>query len=238
METNQPNVETKKSFKDVLLSILTKIKNLLVLFWKEVIVYPLFILTHPSLGWQIFKQEKKGKMGAALMIILLFVIMKMLEYKYAGPVVNTNNPYKFNSIQILAYSAIPPFLLAVANWSVTTLMDGKGKMKEIVMMACYSYFPIMLIGFINIVVSNFVTSDEAQFVTLLNIIGWALTGFMAITGLISIHEYGLGKVILSILFTIVATAIILFLCLLIFNLAQQIYGFFYEIYEEITVRYL
>lgn len=208
------------------------------IFYKETFKYPSYILSHPVDGWQTFKQEKKAKMWAALSIIALYVIMKMVEFKYLGQVLNTNNPHKFNSITILVYGAVPPILLSIANWSVTTLMDGKGKMKEIFMMACYSYFPVMIIGFLNIVISNFVTVDEAQFLTLLTILGWVLTGFMALTGLISIHEYGLGKVLLSVLATIVATAIIVFLALLIFNLAEQIYAFIYQVYKEFSTRYM
>ena len=117
-------------------------------------------------------------------------------------------------------------------------MDGKGKMKEIFMMACYSYFPVMILGFINIPLSNVITASEAQFIQLIQILAWTLTGFMALTGLISIHEYGLGKVLWSVILTIVATAIIVFLALLIFNLAEQIYGFLYSIYDEISTRYM
>lgn len=241
METqNEKPLESleSKSFGQTLKGILVSIKNVLGIFWHEIFAYPLYIITHPMLGWQIFKQEKKGKMWAAITILFLYVIMKMVEYKYAGPVVNNNNPHKFNSLRILVYGIMPAILLSVANWSVTTLMDGKGKMKEIFMLACYSFHPVMVIGFFNIVVSNFVTVDEAQFVTLLKIIGWVLCGYMALTGLISIHEYGLGKVLFSVLLTILATAIIVFIALLIFNLAEQIYGFFYQLYDEFSTRYM
>ena len=107
-------------------------------------------------------------------------------------------------------------------------------MKEIFMMICYSLVPTMLIGYLNILLSNVLTLDEAQFITLLNIIGWVLTGFM---GLVVIHEYGMGKTLWSIILTILAALIIAFIALLIFDLAQQIYGFVYSLYKEITTRY-
>lgn len=238
MENSRKETNSKKNILAYVVAFFTAIKAGISIFFKEVISYPAYILTHPIAGWQEFKQEKKGKMSVAVGIVLLYVVMKMVEYKYLGPVVNTNNPYKFNSIQILVYGVVPPVLLSVANWSITTLMDGKGKMKEIFMMICYSYFPIMFVGFFNVLVSNFITLDEAQFVTLLNIIGWTLTGFMVFMGLVSIHEYGIGKVIWSIFLTIVAAAIIIFVALLIFNLAEQIYGFIYSLYNEISARYL
>lgn len=228
----------KVNLLEVAKKVIATIKKACKKFYDEVFRFPGYIMSHPVQGWQEFKQEKRGKMSVAITIILLYVVMRMLEYKYTGPVLNTNNPYKFNSITILVYGIMPPILLSVANWSVTTLMDGKGKMKEIFMMICYSFFPVMLIGFFNIILSNFVTEDEAQFILILNIIAWALTGYMALTGLIGIHEYGLGKVLWSVIATVIATAIIAFIALLLFNLAEQIYSFFYSLYDELATRYM
>ena len=184
-----------------------------------------------------FKNEKKAKMWAAISILVLYVLMEIFAYQYEGIITNKNNPEKFNSLQIIIYGVIPPVVLAIANWSVTTLLDGKGRMKEIFMMICYSLVPTMLIGYLNILLSNVLTLDEAQFITLLNIIGWVLTGFMVFMGLVVIHEYGMGKTLWSIILTILAALIIAFIALLIFDLAQQIYGFVYSLYKEITTRY-
>lgn len=215
----------------------SKVWNSIKYFFKETVGYPLYILTHPIQGFTDFKIEKKGKMWVSIVILLMYVLMEILAYQYEGIITNTNNPQKFNSIQILIYGVLPPIVLAVANWSVTTLLDGKGKMKEIFMMICYSLFPITVFGFLNILLSNVMTLDEAQFITLINIIGWVLTGIMAFMGLVVIHEYGVGKTIWSIILTIVATLIIAFIALLVFDLVQQMYGFVYSLYKEITTRY-
>ena len=214
-----------------------KIWNSIKYFFKETVGYPLYILTHPIQGFTDFKIEKKGKMWISIVILLMYVLMEILAYQYEGIITNTNNPQKFNSIQILIYGVLPPIILAVTNWSVTTLLDGKGKMKEIFMMICYSLFPVTVFGFLNIILSNVMTLDEAQFITLINIIGWVLTGIMAFMGLVVIHEYGVGKTIWSIILTIVATLIIAFIALLVFDLVQQMYGFVYSLYKEITTRY-
>ena len=74
-------------------------------------------------------------------------------------------------------------------------------------------------------------------ISLIKIISWVLTGYMAFMGLVVIHEYGMGKTIWSIILTVVATLIIAFIALLIFDLAQQMYGFIYSLYKEITIRF-
>lgn len=213
--------------------IKSKVKN----FFQETVKHPLYLMSHPIQGFTEFKTEKKGKMWVSIVILLAYVLMEIIAYQYEGIVTNTNNPKDFNSILLLIYGVVPPFILAVANWSVTTLLDGKGKMKEIFMMICYSLFPVTMIGFLNIILSNVLTLDEAQFIMLLNIVAWVLTAYMVFMGLVTIHEYGVGKTIWSILLTILATLIIAFIALLIFDLAQQIYGFLFELYTEITIRY-
>lgn len=242
MENAQPKVKSEetgfKKFLNGCKKVLIKIKNGLKYLWQELVVFPCHIITHPIQGWTEFKTEKRGKMGIAILMLAIYIVMKMVEYKYLGPVINENNPYKFNSIKILVYGVLPPILLAVGNWSVTTLMDGKGKMGEIFKMICYSLFPITVAGFFNIALSNVITIEEAQFVTLFKILGWAITGFMVFMGLVTIHEYGIGKTIWSIILTIVACLIICFIALLLFNLAEQVYGFVYTVYKEISTRYL
>lgn len=235
-EEDTENDEKKKNFFSKIdwLKIWKSVKN----FFHEVIGVPLYILTHPIQGFTEFKNDKKGKMWVAISILLIYVLVEILAYQYEGIVTNKNNPQNFNSIRIIIYGVIPPIILSISNWSVTTLLDGKGKMKEIFMMICYSLVPILLINVINIFLSNILTSDEAQFITLLNIIGWVITCFMAFMGLVVIHEYGMGKTIWSLILTAVATLIIAFLALLVFDLAQQIYGFVYSLYKEITTRYL
>jgi hypothetical protein len=54
--------------------------------------------------------------------------------------------------------------------------------------------------------------------------------------MISIHEYGLIKCILTILGTLLAASIIIFVLLLSYDLFQRMYGFLYTVYREITLR--
>lgn len=227
------NKETKTKEKIDWKKVLNSVKN----FWNETWKHPLYILSHPVQGWEEFKTEKKGKMWVSIFIMLMYVLMTILAFQYDGIITNTNNPQKFNSIQMLIYGVIPPVIIAIANWSVTTLLDGKGKMKEIFMMICYSLFPVTIFGFVNILLSNVLTLEEAKFILLIDILAWVLTGYMAFMGLVVIHEYGIAKTLWSIILTVVAILIIAFIALLIFDLAQQIYGFIYSLFKEISIRY-
>ena len=206
-------------------------------FFSHTFKFPLYLMSHPIQGFNEFKTEKKARISVAIFILILFVLEEIVAYKYLGPVINTNNPQKFNSLEILAFSVGPVVLLTVSNWSVTTLMDGKGKMKGIFMLCCYSLFPVVMLGFLHIALSNVMIEDEKQIILVLKIISWVLTAYMAFMGLVVIHEYSIIKTIGSIILTVVAACVIMFVCLLIFDLVEQIYGFIYSLYDEISARY-
>lgn len=211
-------------------------KQKLGVFYKETVKYPCYILTHPVKGFTEFKTEKKGKMWVAIFILIMFVLEQIVSYKYTGPAFNKNDQNKFSSIKILITSVIPVVLITVSNWSVTTLMNGKGKMKEIFMMICYALHPFIVLGFLEVILSNVLTVDETQFLTLIKIVGIVLLCYAAFMGVVVVHEYGILKAIASIILTALALCIILFIALLIFDLSQQIYGFIYSLYKEIATR--
>ncbi len=204
---------------------------------EDYIKFPLRIMSHPVQAYTEFKEDKKAKMSVAIIMLIIASVVSMIQYLYTGPVLNVNDPTKFNSLTTIIYTMCPVIILSVANWSITTLMNGKGKMSEIFMMGCYSYFPTIVCGIIGVIASNFVTEDEALLVNIVYIVGYALMAYMIFMGLICLHEYGIFKTFATILLTILATCVIAFVALLIFDLSQQIYGFLYSLYKEIVTRF-
>lgn len=219
-------------------NFLSKVKSSLIYIREEYIKFPLYLLSHPLKGFELFKREKRAKTSVAVVFIVLLVLLNILSFQYSGFEVNDNDIKDLNSIAEITYIVGVVVLLTVANWSVTTLFDGKGRMKDIFQMIGYSIFPLLWSTAAGIILSNVLTGEELGIYTLVVSIGGILTGYMVFMGMISIHEYGLGKNILTILFTIAAAAIILFVLLLAFNLFQTMYGFLYTIYQEITLRNL
>ncbi len=215
-----------------------KTKSTLSYIKEEYIKFPLYLLSHPLKGFEIFKREKRAKTSVAITFIVILVILNILSFQYSGFEVNDNEIKDLNSIAEITYIVGVILLLTVSNWSVTTLFDGKGKMKEIFLMLSYSLFPLIWATGIGIILSNILTGEELAVYSLVLGLGSFLTGYMVFLGMISIHEYGLGKCVLTVIFTIIAAAIIIFILLLCFNLFQTIYGFFYTIYQEITLRNL
>lgn len=228
-------VVKKESFFQV---VLRKLKQLGKFILDECIKFPLYILSHPLKGFEEFKRYKRGKMSVALIFLILTIFINILKFQYDGFLVNNNDIKDLNSVSQIAYVLGAVLVITVANWSVTTLFDGKGTMKEIFMMICYCLYPFIWANGLGILLSNILTEDEMAVYTLVIALGVALLLYMFFFGIISIHEYGLVKCLLTILFTVVAALVVIFACLLFFDLFQRMYGFVYTIYEEITLREL
>ncbi|WP_314586010.1 YIP1 family protein [Paenibacillus terrigena] len=207
--------------------------------YTEVGIYkaPFHTLLHPFKGFWELKYENKGRMKIALFILLMLFITMILKKKYAGFIVNENYPLAFNSIDELKTIILPFLLFCVANWSLTTLMDGEGKFKEIIMATGYALLPLVIIFLPQILFSNVITSEEKAFYYLLDSIAYLWFLYLLFVGIMTVHQYSAGKTILTLFLTAVAMMVIIFIALLFFNLLSQMYLFIESLYREILVRF-
>lgn len=213
-----------------------KMKRGLAFFFEHFIKFPFYVLTHPIDGFYEMKHESRGLLKVATFYLLLHGVMGILEYNYTGFIFNTVNPNTFRLFRSIVVSLVPYLIFIVANWSITSLMDGKGKMKEIYMVVGYAFFPSVFLRIANLFLSNYFTMDEAFFYHAITTLGFILTITMIFMGIRSIHEYSVMRVISTVLLTIVSMLVIVFIGLLAIGLAQQIAVFITTIIKELTLR--
>lgn len=203
---------------------------------KDFIQFPWYIVTHPIEGFYDMKFEKKGRLTVALTFIGLMALVNIFGLLYTGFMVNHYNPFFMNSIMQIIYTIMPLLLFCIGNWSITTLVDGKGKFKEIVMVVGYAAFPYLIVTILNMVYSNFITPSEAAFYYFFRTFAYGIMLFLLFTGTMVIHEFTVKREMVTVILTLIAMAVIIFVALLFFSVIQQIQGFIYSIYKELTLR--
>lgn len=231
---NNAEIKQKKTFSDVWKVIVKGLKY----FKKEFISYPLYIMAHPIKGFDEFKRDKKGKMWVSILFIVTLIFLNIAEYQFTGFVISQVDVTSLKTLSEIFTIVLIVVVLTVSNWSITTLFDGKGKMKEIFMMLSYCIFPLVWSKFFGLFISNFVSQQEQAIYTLVIALGVFLTCYMGFFGFVSIHEYGVLKCVLTLVFTALAALVICFVGILAFDLFQKMYGFAYTIYQEISLRYM
>ncbi|MCF7925326.1 MAG: YIP1 family protein [Candidatus Izimaplasma sp.] len=212
-------------------------KTKLKMFYQHYVRFPSYILFHPFDGYEEFKRYNQGKFRVAIVFILIYAYFQIFSYQNLGFLINNNNPLMLNSLQEIFSVFLLVFLFTVGNWSVTTLMEGKGSYREIFMVTGYSLFPLLFIGFPAVVLSNFLTLEEMALYQLSMFIAYFCAAWMLFMGILNIHQYGLFKTILAFIATFVSMSVMMFVGLLFFDLIQQIISFISSIYEEINLRY-
>jgi len=203
---------------------------------QDYIKFPLHLIFHPIDAYWDLKSDNRGRMLVAFLALALTIIMMTLQKQYAGFLVNFTDPRTINSIVEIATVAVPFFLWCVANWSVTTLMEGEGKFREIFLATGYSLIPVILIYAPMIVISRFMVQEETAFYYLFNSIAFFWFLLLLFIGTMTVHQYTVFKTIITMLLTLIVMGIIVFLGALVFSMLQQLYEFGYNIYRELIFR--
>ena len=193
-------------------------------------------VSHPADGYYWIRHQEKGSLGIAFLMILLYGIVFSMNRISSSFLVNDIEPRTVNLPAELAGVILLYLILCIGNWSVTCLMDGEGRFKDILIAAGYALFPMMAATAAATAVSHLVAENEEAFYTLLIGLGTAYTVIMLVIGIMQVHNYTFGKTLITLFLTVVAMLIIIFLGLLVINFITQVYSFFRGIYMELIFR--
>ncbi len=203
---------------------------------KEDIKFLFYTITHPIDSFYEIRHHGKGNIKLALLVVLFCGVAYTLNSRYASFVVNSTDPMDVNSVLNILATVVLFFLFCIGNWSVTCLMDGEGRMQDIITATGYSLLPMPLIYIPATVISHYIAADEEVFYYLLTNVALIWGVLLIICSNMVIHNYTLTKEIATLIFTIVAMVIILFIILLCYTVFQQIVGFVSSIYTELIFR--
>ncbi len=203
---------------------------------KSHLVYSAEVIFHPFEGFSDIKTEGRGGTLAATIIFAAAVITLLINNLFSGYLFNKGISDALGIISSLGNLLVPFFLYMLSNWCLTSLMDGKGNMKQIYTTMCYSLVPIIILLNVSTVLSHFLVIEEAAFVTTISTAAYLWTVILIFFGTMTIHDYGLGKNIIVTVLGIVGIAVMLFIILLFANVIGKVTTFIVNIYNEISFR--
>ncbi|NLX75767.1 MAG: YIP1 family protein [Clostridiaceae bacterium] len=203
---------------------------------KEKLKYPFYVLFHPFDGFYEIRHREKGSVLVALLMVFLFGLSFSINRRYAGFVVNFVNPRSVDTRSEVLGIFAAVFLFACSNWSVTCLMEGEGRFKDILTVIGYSLLPMVLTLIPATVLSWFIASNEEGLYYLVINAAAIFTVILMVIGIMTVHNYSFGKTLITLFISFIALLIIIFIILLLVYLLQQVYMFFYSLYTEIILK--
>ena len=182
------------------------------------------------------KYQRRFSSIASLVILAMLFVSAIVQRQLTGFVFNYNKLDDLNVLILFASTVLLFALVVIGNWSVTTLLDGKGKMREIWVSLSYALIPLILTMLVGTALSNVLIAEEGMFLTIVEAIGVLWSLYLVISAMISVHQYSFGKAIVCLLLTAAAVAFMLFLMVLAFGLIQQLSAFITTLYNEFMYR--
>ncbi|AYB44318.1 Yip1 family protein [Paenibacillus lautus] len=205
---------------------------------RDWIRFPLNLMVHPFESYWDLKYDRNRKFTLIISFCVLFLVAvtNILGSQYSGFLVHVYNPETMNSVMEIVYVIVPVLFWCVANWSLTTLMDGEGKFVEIFTSTCFALLPLVIIQFPWIWLSNLVSLQETAFYYFSNSVAVLWFVYLLFVGNMTVHQFSPSKTIGIMMLTLVAMGFMAFISLLFFSLVQQIVAFISVIYQELVMR--
>ena len=203
-------------------------------YWEE-LLYCFHLCFHPFDGFWDLKHEKRGSVRAASTILGITVLAVFYNSIGKGYLFNPEDNYSTIFVAILSVG-LPVLLWSVSNWCLTTLFDGEGSFKDIYVATCYSLAPLPLFMIVGTVLTNVLDANGASMVKLIITFGFIWTIMLLFFGTLVTHDYSLGKNFITIIGTILAMAIIMFVVILFASLVIKMITFVMAIFKEVGNR--
>ena len=203
-------------------------------YWEE-LIFAFHLVFHPFDGFWDLKHEKRGSVRASATFMGITIVAFFYQAIGQGYTFNPRGDYSTIFFQVIAV-LVPLILWCVANWCLTTLFDGEGSFKDIFIATGYACAPLPLFIIISTVLTNVMTSSEGQIVSLFMGIAYVWVAMLLFFGTMITHDYTMNKNFVTVLGTIVAMAVIMFVVILFSSLVAKMATFFISLFSEIGNR--
>lgn len=191
---------------------------------------------HPFEGFEDLRWKKGGSVLFASIVIVLWFIGAILYDNFYGQQFMMSSVRLFSIVPYIVQTIVLFLTWVVGNWSICTLLEGEGTMKKIYIYSAYALIPYVVQLYIQVILSHFLTRDEAIFITTVSVIGTVWSVVLMFMAIKAVHQYSVSKTLFAMILTVVAMLLILILLVLLVALFQQVYVFATSVYTEISYR--
>ena len=188
----------------------------------------------------VFANDLKYKHQYSLLfgviILVLYYITYVSKTLFGGFLHTSFNTDTFNSFLLLLGSVGIVLLWVLCNWAMCVAVSGKSNIKETFAVACCAIIPQVIFNILYIVLSNVLVIEETGVLTLLMVISYILSFIILSIGTMIINEFDFFKFIATGIATLIAMAVVIFMCFMLFILFQQVVSFVTTVFNEICYR--
>lgn len=194
------------------------------------------VLRNPLDFYYDIQEPDQIKWSHGVMLIILTYIVRMASLILISYHFETREAYQISFAHEFIWIIVPWMTWCVANWSVSTILEGEGKFKEIFVGSASALVPYIILTIPVTLLTNVFALSESVFYTTLTGFIFAWVGLLILIKVKVLHDFEVGKLIFITILTILAILIIWFLAIILYGLLVQFISFFFDIFKEIRFR--
>lgn len=200
-------------------------------------VFMFRFIKQPADSFYYIKKDRRGSLRFALLLYAAVVVIRVLSlYVTAFPF----SPYAAASdIRVeneIVITVLLIFLWNAANYLVSTISDGEGRVRHVVIGTAYCLFPYILIALPVALLSNILTLNEIFLHTFTLNLMWLWIGIMLVIMVKEIHNYSFSETVKNVLTTLFTMALFVLTGYILYILFNQLFDFVSAIAQELRLR--
>ena len=200
-------------------------------------VFMFRFIKQPADSFYYIKKDLRGSLKFALLIYGWVIVVRVSSLYVTGFIFN---PYTtLSDIRVeneIVYTVLLLFLWNAANYLISTISDGEGRVRDVVIGTAYSLFPYVLFALPIALITNILTLNEIFLYSFsLNRV-WLWLGIMLFVMVKEIHNYSFSETVRNVLMTLFTMALFVLTGYILYVLFNQLFDFISAIAQELRLR--
>ena len=188
---------------------------------------------HPFSTFNEIKYKKLGSVYIACAFTVLYFLSSTVAVIWSDFRYTTFDTSTYSSIFAIIQTVGLILLWTAANWSVSILMQGIGKLKEIFIVTSYSTLPLIIYNLLSTPITHIIASSDSTLISGLKTVAYIFTGIILCVGLMIIHDFSFPKFVFTAVVTVLFMILVVFVLFLAGILLTQFFGFIKTVVLEL-----
>ena len=165
------------------------------------------------------------------------IVIRILSLYVTGFVFNPFSSVSYIPIEYEITITLGLILLwNAANYLISTISDGEGRVRDVVIGTAYSLFPYLLIALPVALISNVLTLNEIFLHDFTLNLMWVWVGIMLFIMVKEIHNYSFSETVRNVLLTLFTMGLFVLTGYILYVLFTQLFDFVSAILQEVRLR--
>lgn len=194
-------------------------------------------IKQPADSFYYIKKDLRGSLQFAALIYAWVIVVRILSLYLTGFIFNPYVSLSEISVEseILTIGLLI-FLWNTANYLISTISDGEGRVRDVFIGTAYSLFPYALFALPIALISNVLTLNEVFLFSLSRDLMFFWVGMMLFIMVKEIHNYSFSETVRNSLVTLFTMALFVLTGYILYVLFNQLFDFITAILQELRLR--